>query len=33
MPAYADETGLRQLSEVVSDATAEPREVSMEKQT
>jgi HD-GYP domain-containing protein (c-di-GMP phosphodiesterase class II) len=33
MPAYADETGLRQLSEAVGDAIAQPREVSMEKQT
>jgi HD-GYP domain-containing protein (c-di-GMP phosphodiesterase class II) len=33
VPAYADETGLRQLSEAVGDATAQPREVSMEKQT
>jgi HD-GYP domain-containing protein (c-di-GMP phosphodiesterase class II) len=33
VPAYADETGLRQLAEAVGDATAQPREVSMEKQT
>ncbi len=33
VPAYADETGLRQLAEAVGDVSAQPREVSMERQT